>query len=92
LAERLGVDCSRFPGPIIPVIYNVNFRDPAGYFLGTKFQMRNKDVVYVSNATSIEIAKALQFFRLTVATVNDPLVAAQNAYGLNILIRNNNRY
>jgi polysaccharide biosynthesis/export protein len=86
LAERLGIDCSRFPGPIIPVIYNVNFRNPEGYFLATKFQMRNKDVLYVSNATSIEITKALQYFRLTVATVNDPLIAAQNAFILRNVI------
>jgi polysaccharide biosynthesis/export protein len=86
LAERLGIDCSRFPGPIIPVIYNVNFRNPEGYFLATKFQMRNKDVLYVSNATSVEISKALQYFRLTVATVNDPIVAAQNAFLLRNII------
>jgi polysaccharide biosynthesis/export protein len=86
LAERLGIDCSRFPGPIIPVIYNVNFRNPEGYFLGTKFQMRNKDVLYVSNATSIEISKALQYFRLTVATVNDPIIAAQNTFLLRNII------
>jgi polysaccharide export outer membrane protein len=91
VAERLGIDCSRFPGPIIPVIYNVNLRNPEGYFLATKFQMRNKDVIYVSNATSVEISKALNFFRLTVATVNDPLVAASNAYNLNLLIRANNK-
>ena len=86
VAERLGIDCSRFPGPIIPVIYNVNFRNPEGYFLATKFQMRNKDVLYVSNATSVEITKALQYFRLTVATVNDPIVAAQNAFILRNVI------
>jgi polysaccharide export outer membrane protein len=92
VAERLGIDCSRFPGPIIPVIYNVNLRNPEGYFLATKFPMRNKDVLYVANATSVEISKALQFFRLTVATVNDPIVAAQNAYSLNILAKTNNRF
>jgi polysaccharide export outer membrane protein len=86
LAERLGIDCSQFPGPIIPVIYNINLRNPDGYFLATKFQMRNKDVIYVSNATSIEISKALQYFRLTVATVNDPIVAAQNAFILRNVI------
>jgi polysaccharide biosynthesis/export protein len=86
VAERLGVDCSRFPGPIIPVIYNVNLRNPEGYFLATKFQMRNKDVIYVSNATSVEISKALQYFRLTVATVNDPIVAAQNGFLLRNII------
>src|SRR4029077_12857511 len=25
VAEHLGVDCSKFSGPIIPVIYNINF-------------------------------------------------------------------
>jgi polysaccharide biosynthesis/export protein len=92
LAERLGVDCSRFPGPIIPVIYNINLRNPDGYFLATKFQMRNKDVLYMANATTVEVAKALNFFRLTVGTINDPIVAAENAYNLNLLIRTNNRF
>jgi polysaccharide export outer membrane protein len=86
LAERLGADLQRFPGPIVPVIYLVNFRDPAGYFLATKFQMRNKDVLYVSNAIAVDAAKAMQFFRLTVATVNDPIVAAQNVFVLKSLI------
>jgi polysaccharide export outer membrane protein len=92
VAERLGIDCSRFPGPIIPVIYNINLRNPEGYLLATKFQLRNKDVLYIANATSVEIAKALTYFRLVVATANDPIVAAQNAYSLNLLIKANNRF
>ncbi len=92
VAERLGIDCSRFPGPIIPVIYNLNLRNPDGFMLATKFQMRNKDVLYVANATSVEISKALNYFRLVVATVNDPIVAATNAYNLNIVARVNNRF
>jgi polysaccharide export outer membrane protein len=91
VAERLGIDCSKYQGPIIPVIYNINLRHPAGYLMATKFQLRNKDVLYISNATSIEIAKAMQYFRLAIATVNDPIVAASNAYNLNLLIRANNR-
>ena len=82
VAEQLGVDCSRFEGPIIPVIYNVNLRDPAAYFLATAFQMRNKDVLYVSNGTTVEIAKVLDFLRLITATVNDPIIAATNVYVL----------
>jgi polysaccharide export outer membrane protein len=92
VAERLGIDCSRFPGPIIPVIYNFNLRNPDGYFLATKFQMRNKDVIYMANATSVEIAKALGYFQLVVNTINDPIVAATNAYNLNLVIRTNNRF
>jgi polysaccharide export outer membrane protein len=86
LAEALGVDCRRFPGPIVPIVYNLNLRDPAGYFLATKFQMRNKDVVYSSNNPTVEAAKAMQFFRLIVATVNDPISAAINVYALKAAI------
>jgi polysaccharide export outer membrane protein len=84
VAERLGIDTSRFEGPIVPVVYNVNFRDPSGYFLATKFQMRNKDVIYTSNAPAVEQAKVMQYIRLVTATVNDPIVAATNA----IVLRN----
>jgi polysaccharide export outer membrane protein len=79
VAQRLGVDISKFTGPIIPVVYNINFRDPAGYFLASRFQLRNKDVLYASNAQSVESAKLMQQIRLVTATVNDPIVAAYNA-------------
>ena len=82
LAEQLGIDCSKFQGPIIPVIYNINLRYPAGYFLATKFEMRNKDVIYVSNSVSVETAKAMNYFRLIVGTVNDPISSAINVYAL----------
>jgi len=82
IAEKLGVDVRRFEGPVIPIIYNLNLRDPSGYFLSSKLQLRNKDVLYISNAQSVETAKALQYFRLVVATVNDPMVTATNAYVL----------
>ena len=87
VAERLGIDVSKFEGPIIPVVYNVNFRDPAGYFLATKFQMRNKDVIFASNATAVEQAKVMNYIRLVTATVNDPIVAATNALILRGAIR-----
>jgi polysaccharide biosynthesis/export protein len=80
VAQQLGVDCSRFEGPIIPVIYNVNFRDPSGYFLATKFELRTKDVLYVSNATTVDATKAMNFFNTVVGTVNNPIAAAENFY------------
>jgi polysaccharide export outer membrane protein len=82
VAEQLGIDCSKFQGPIIPVIYNANLRDPAGYFLATKFQMRNKDVIYVSNAVSVETSKFLTYLRLIMATADDPIVYATTYYAL----------
>ena len=87
IAAQLGIDISKFVGPIIPVIYNINLRDPAGYFLATTFEMRNKDVIYVSNASSVEATKAMTFFRTVNGTVNDPINTAINVYTLRNLIQ-----
>jgi polysaccharide export outer membrane protein len=87
VAERLGIDCSKFQGPIIPVIYLVNLRDPSGYFLAQTFEMRNKDVIYVSNAASVETTKFLNFVRTIMATVNDPIIYATNGYALSAATR-----
>jgi polysaccharide export outer membrane protein len=86
VAEQLGVNTSKFEGPIIPVIYNINLRDPAAYFIGSKFDVRNKDVVYVSNAMSVETSKFLNYIRVIVGTINDPIVAANGAYALKAAI------
>ena len=87
VAEAMGVDSSKFQGPIIPVIYNINFRNPASYFLATTFEMRNKDVIYVSNSVSVEATKFLTYVRLLNATINDPISSAINAYTLKNIIQ-----
>jgi len=87
VAEAMGIDCSKFQGPIIPVIYNINLRNPASYFLATTLEMRNKDVIYVSNAVSVEASKFLSYIRQINATVNDPITNAINAYTLRNLLK-----
>jgi polysaccharide export outer membrane protein len=84
LALKLGIDCSKFVGPTVPVIYGINFREPGGYFLGTKMPMRDKDIVFAANAPSVEIAKFLQFVRVVIATGNDAIVGANNTQLLRI--------
>lgn len=86
VAARLGVDVKRFTTPIIPIVYNFNLRDPSTYFLATKMMVRNKDVLYISNAPGVENAKLLTYIRLITATVNDPIVAAYNAAALRSLV------
>jgi polysaccharide biosynthesis/export protein len=68
LAERLGVDCSRYEGPTVPIVYQVSFKDPGGYFLATKVQMHNKDVVFAANAQAVEASKFLSLVNQVVAT------------------------
>jgi polysaccharide export outer membrane protein len=87
LAERLGVDCSKFVGPLVPVVYNADFRDPAAFFLASKFEMRDKDVLFAANAATVDTAKFLQFARLVIGTANDTIVSANNAQILKISTR-----
>jgi polysaccharide export outer membrane protein len=86
VALLLGIDCTPYPGPIIPVIYNLNLRDPAGFFLATKFQMRNKDVIYVANAISVDSTKFMNYLTTIIGTAQDPVLAATNVYALRNLI------
>lgn len=61
VAKLLGADVSRFPGELVPVIFNVSFRDPGGYFLATRLQMRNQDIIFVANAASVDATKFFTF-------------------------------
>lgn len=87
VAEAMGVDCTPFDGPIIPIIYVINLRDPAGYFLATTFEMRNKDVIYVSNAYSVENTKFLTYLRTINSTISDPISSAISVYTLTNLMK-----
>lgn len=78
LAEQLGVDCSKMDGPTVPVIYSVSFVDPAGYFLATQFQMRNKDVIFAANAQSVEITKFATFANTLMSVPNNAAVLGDN--------------
>ena len=68
VAQLLGADMTRFAGPLVPVIFQVDFRDPGGYFLATRLQMRNDDILFVANAHSYETDKVLNFIGNVAAT------------------------
>ena len=87
VAEAMGIDCSKFQGPIIPVIYNINFRNPGSYFLATTFEMRNKDVIQVSNSVSTEATKFVNYIRTINSALNDPINYAINAYTLRNILK-----
>ncbi len=70
VAQRLGVDCSKFEGDSVPIVFNVSFQDPAGYFVATKLQMRPFDVVYAANAPQVDITKVLNFINTALVTAD----------------------
>jgi polysaccharide biosynthesis/export protein len=50
---------STTPEGKIPVIYQVNLKNPASFFVAQGFPIQNKDVLFVSNAPAAELQKFL---------------------------------
>ena len=70
--EALKGDLKKFPHDqrLIPTIYRANFRDPSSFFFAQGFPMRHKDIIYVSNADSVEVIKFLVYLRSITSTVS----------------------
>jgi polysaccharide export outer membrane protein len=69
--EKLGYNTINFATDMIPTIYTVDVRDPSGYFLASKFDVHDKDVLFIANAASVDISKAFSFIREAAATGRD---------------------
>ena len=80
VAQQLGVDCSRFGGDSVPIVFKVSFQDPAGFFVATKMQMRPFDVMYVANAPSVDITKVLNFISAATASADNGVNVVNNVY------------
>jgi polysaccharide export outer membrane protein len=78
VAQLLGADMTKFNGPLVPVIFWISFRDPGGYFLATRLQMRNDDILFVANAHSVDSAKFLNYVSLVALTASSVMGAVQN--------------
>ncbi len=61
----------------VPVIYHVNMGDPQTYFLVQNFAMRDKDLIYVANAPTVQIYKFLQLINSVVV----PIIYSRSAAG-----------
>jgi polysaccharide export outer membrane protein len=69
----------------VPIVYSVSFSDPAGYFLATRVQMHNKDVIFAANAQSVEITKFANFLN-TLISVPTNAVGLANAIQTNRIL------
>ncbi|WP_299562415.1 polysaccharide biosynthesis/export family protein [Enterovirga sp.] len=56
---------------LIPVVYRLSLRDAKSYFLARSFRMRDKDVLYVANASGAELQK----FLTLVSTITSPVIS-----------------
>lgn len=73
--EKMGVDVERFDPTSreIPTIFEVNFRDPSGFFAARGFSMRDNDIIYVDNADVVAVTKFLSIIQ---SAVSVPTAAA----------------
>ena len=68
--QRLNIDTSRFKGDSVPVIFRANLRDPATLFAVQQFRMADKDVMYISNAHSVELVKFFDVLNSITSTIS----------------------
>jgi polysaccharide export outer membrane protein len=50
----------------VPVIYQIDLRDPASFFVTQNFPMQDRDVIYVANSPVAEFEKFMRILMLTV--------------------------
>ena len=87
VAAALGADLARFPGATVPMIFQLSLADPSGYFLATKFLVRNQDVLFIANAKQVEISKFLGLLSLFTNTAANAGYAVTTAYAVRDAIR-----
>jgi polysaccharide biosynthesis/export protein len=57
-------------GTTVPVVYRLSLRDAKGFFLARFFEMRDKDILYVSNHPTAELGKFLQIIAPLISNVS----------------------
>ena len=71
LLAQLGVDVSKYSGPLVPTVYQVNFTRADGMFIANSLYLQHRDIIYVSDSPSTDFLKFLNVVRQTIGTVGD---------------------
>lgn len=64
-------------GDLVPVIYRLNLRNANSFFLARAFQVKDKDMLYISNSPSDPVQKFLGL----VGTITAPAISGIGVYG-----------
>ncbi|QRE74137.1 polysaccharide biosynthesis/export family protein [Methylobacterium aquaticum] len=78
VVRRLRPSSPLLSSNFVPVVYRINMRDPNSLFVSQAFRMRNRDLVYVSNAPFTEVQKVLSVF----STVTSPIASGASLYAV----------
>lgn len=58
----------------VPIVYRLDMSDPTAFFAAQKFEIRNRDVLYVANSSAVELQK---FLNILISVIY-PVVNAGN--------------
>jgi polysaccharide export outer membrane protein len=76
VAETLGLEPATVTEHGVPVVYAINLRRPQGIFISSQFQIRDKDHIFVGNAGTVGLMKALDLFNAITAPARSGLSTA----------------
>jgi polysaccharide biosynthesis/export protein len=65
---------------VVPVVYRLNFRDAGSYFLARRFEIRDKDLVYIASHPVNELTKFLTIIGLALNPALSAASAGANVY------------
>jgi len=54
----------------VPVIYHLQLQDPEGFFYASNFNVRDQDIVYYANATSVGVGKFMSLLNTLLSPVS----------------------
>lgn len=63
----------------VPVVYRLNLQEPNNLFLQQRFQIANRDLIFISNAPTVEVQKAVDIFNGFLAPVSSTTSTAASA-------------
>ncbi len=69
--RQIGQPADYFASDLVPTIYAVSLRDPSGYFLASQFYLRDKDVLYATNAPTADLSKVFGLVRGVAGSTRD---------------------
>jgi polysaccharide biosynthesis/export protein len=55
---------AQFTSAYVPTVYQIRYDTPGGIFIGNHFRVRHGDVIYVSNASGVQLRKILELIGL----------------------------
>jgi polysaccharide export outer membrane protein len=71
LLERAGVDVSHVVAPDVPTVFLLDLSQADGYFLADSFYMKHRDIIFVSDAPSVDLVKFLAVVTAVTSTARD---------------------